>query len=89
VVLKPTPDTLCGELAPLLAAELAAGNEIKETGFALGSSGTLVLLKRPCQAPPDTLPPAVDLVSVNDPHWWKSEYRCTIHPHVIAFPFEG
>jgi hypothetical protein len=79
---------LCPELDALLRDELAAGNAVREAGPALGSPGTLVLLARSFRAQPETLPPEVCLVPVNDPHWWKAEYRCRLHPDVLACPFD-
>lgn len=80
--------TLCPELDPLLAAELAAGNSVRDQGPAPGSEGILVLLAQPARAQPEALPPEVYLVPINDPHWWKEEYRCRLHPHVLACPFD-
>jgi hypothetical protein len=82
------PDELCPELGPILAAELAAGNAVRETGPAPGTNGMLVLLGRPFRTTPNVLPAEVYLVPVNDPHWWKSEYRCKLHPHVLACAFD-
>jgi hypothetical protein len=79
---------LCPELTSLLEAELNAGNAIRESGHAPGSDGTLVLLTRSFLAQPQALPPEVTLVPVNDPHWWRAEYRCKLHPHVLACPFD-
>ena len=79
---------LCPELYALLETELTAGNAVRETAPAPGSAGILVLLTRSFRATPDPLPPHVFLVPINDPHWWKSEYRCRLHPHVLACPFD-
>jgi hypothetical protein len=79
---------LCPELYALLEEELAAGNAVRETAPAPGSAGILVLLTRSFRSTPDPLPPNVFLVPINDPHWWKSEYRCRLHPHVLACPFD-
>lgn len=79
---------LCPELNALLQAELAAGNSVRETGPVPGSPGTLVLLTRFFRAQPETLPPEILLIPIDDPHWWKSEYRCRLHPHVLACPFD-
>ncbi len=69
-------DALCCELRVLLDAELAAGNRIAETtqGWPLPDS-VLVLLTAPFYNTPEQLPPGVKLIDVNDPHWWKQEYR--------------
>ena len=79
---------LCDELTLLLEAELAAGNSVREIGPAPGSNGTLVLLARSFRAESGAGSPEVYLVPINDPHWWKAEYRCKLHPHVLACPFE-
>jgi hypothetical protein len=79
---------LCDELSSLLEAELAAGNSVRDIGPAPGSNGTLVLLSRSFRAEPGSAPSQVYLVPVNDPHWWKEEYRCRLHPHVLACPFD-
>lgn len=79
---------LCPELAGLLRDELAAGNSVRDVGPAPGSEGTLVLLARPFQAEPKSLPLEVCLVPINDPHWWKAEYRCKLHPDVLACQFD-
>ena len=79
---------LCPELYALLEGELAAGNAVRETAPAPGSIGILVLLTRSFRATPEPLPANVFLVAINDPHWWKAEYRCKLHPHVLACPFD-
>jgi hypothetical protein len=79
---------LCPELYGLLERELAAGNAVRETRPAPGSVGILVLLTREFRATADALPPNVFLVSIDDPLWWKAEYHCTLHPHVLACPFD-
>jgi hypothetical protein len=67
---------LCCELRVLLEAEVAAGNQVAETskGWPLPDS-IRVLLNAPFYNSPEQLPPGVRLVDVNDPHWWKQEYK--------------
>ena len=84
----PRSPVLCPELDALLQAELTAGNTIRDTGPAPGSDGTLVLLAHTFRAHHQALSPEINLVAINDPHWWKSEYRCKLHPHVLACPFD-
>jgi hypothetical protein len=79
---------LCPELEVLLQAELAAGNSVRETGPAPGSDGSLVLLAHAFRVEHPVISPEVDFVAINDPHWWKSEYRCKLHPDVLACPFD-
>jgi hypothetical protein len=69
-------DRLCLELAELLAAELAAGNEIFETGSGWPRpESVLVSLAKPFLTKPAPLPPGVVFREINDPHWWKAEYE--------------
>jgi hypothetical protein len=83
----PRSPVLCPELEVLLQAELAAGNAVRETGPAPGSDGTLVLLTHAFRIQ-HPLSPDVELIAINDPHWWKAEYRCRLHPHVLACRFD-
>jgi len=78
-------DALCCELRVLLDAELAAGNRVVETtqGWPLLDS-VFVLLAAPFYNTPQQLPPGVTLVDVNDPHWWKQEYRHVATGSVLA-----
>ena len=79
---------LCEELQPILDAELAAGNSVADRGAAWGEpDGVMVLLRRPFRAEVRVPPPGVTLADVNDPHYWKSEYRCAAHRHVLACGF--
>jgi hypothetical protein len=76
---------LCCELRVLLEAEIAAGNRVAETskGWPLPDS-VWVLLSAPFHNTPEQLPPGVKLVDVNDPHWWKQEYKHLASGSVLA-----
>ncbi|CAG0987815.1 hypothetical protein ARNL5_02982 [Anaerolineae bacterium] len=78
---------LCPELRSLLEAELAAGNRVTDADRGCFSpDAVFVLLERPFTREP-TLPEGVVRVEVNDPHWWRVEYRHTVTGHVIACRF--
>lgn len=81
---------LCCELRVLLEAELAAGNRVAETsrGWPLPDS-IWVLLVAPFHNTPEQLPPGVRLVDVNDPHWWKQEYKHLASGSVLACRYVG
>jgi hypothetical protein len=76
---------LCAELQPLLDAECAAGNTIRDTGPAPGNpAATLVLLAQPFKTRPPRLEPPIRFSEINDPHWWLAEYGCAVHGTVLA-----
>lgn len=76
---------LCAELAPLLAAELAAGNRVGATGPAMADpSRPQVVLRGPFRTLAAELPPAIERHAVDDPHWWGEELRCRTHGDVLA-----
>lgn len=80
--------SLCPHLQPLLDAELAAGNAVKDRGPSpSGQGGRLVLLSRPFMTSPETVPDLVRYTRVNDPHWWLAEYGCTEHHDMLACAF--
>ena len=80
--------TLCEDLSPILEAELQLGNYVVDQGVAWGQpDGIMVLLGKPFQFGADKLPACVTLTEVNDPHYWKSEYRCLTHHDVLACRF--
>lgn len=69
-------DQLCPELAELLTAELAAGNQIVETSMGWPRPESIVIgLSKHFLARPATLPAGVVFRELNDPHWWKAEYE--------------
>jgi hypothetical protein len=78
--------TLCAELDPLLAAELAAGNSVAYRERATTrAEARLVMLATPFRTPAPQ-GGAVERIDVNDPHWWDVEYRCTLHGHQLVSP---
>ena len=64
------------ELRAVLAAELAAGNEIADHGPGLAGPGThLVVLRYPFRASSgQRVPTGLLYHEINDPHWWKAEF---------------
>ena len=72
-------------LRTILEAELAAGNEVAETS--LGWPDPDSVFVRLCEAfrsRPVPLPEGVEYQELNDPHWWKAEYRASKPRHVLA-----
>ncbi len=79
---------LCGELKPLLDAELAAGNRIVDTWAGWPHRDSLYIqLGSPFRAQPETLPGGVRFVAVDDPQYWKSELVCDRTHHALACSF--
>lgn len=81
------PAPLCVHLQPMLEAELAAGNEVKDRGPApSGQGGRMVLLRHPFKITP-AVTPVLRFQMVNDPHWWLAEFTCTEHHDMLACGF--
>ncbi len=79
---------LCPELRPLLDAELAAGNRVTDADRGRFAPGAVfVLLETPFAETRPGLDGGVVRVDVNDPHWWKTEYRHAASGHVVACRF--
>ena len=81
---------ICPELKTILDEEIRSGNEIVEIskGFP-PPDGIFVMIGKPFKMAETNLPPAVSLVHINDPHWWKSEYSCKYHRNgLIACRFD-
>jgi RimJ/RimL family protein N-acetyltransferase len=73
-------------LAELLRAELAAGNEVMESGRGWPDAASVfVRVKHPFRARPATLPNDVTYNEVNDPHWWKAEYTSGSPRHFVVY----
>lgn len=71
-------------LRALLAAELAAGNEVRETSRGWPDpDSVLVRLQRPFAALPAVLPAGVVHRVLNDPHWWRAELATTAPRHLL------
>ncbi len=72
-------------LRALLAAELAAGNTIREVGRDFPRPGSvLVRLTGRLRAKPTSLPAGVRHTPLNDPHWWMDEYTAGDPPHLLV-----
>lgn len=68
-------------LKAILAAELAAGNEVMETGAGWPDADSVsVRLSHPFRTKPSPLPEGVVYTEPNDPHWWKADYGTTRPP---------
>lgn len=73
-------------LQALLAAELAAGNEVVETGQGWPDPDSVfVRLRRAFGALPQPLPEGVSYRELNDPHWWKAELTTLSPRHTLSF----
>ena len=78
---------LCPELRSILAAEIAIGNRVTDADIGRFNPGAVfVLLERPFREP-WSLPHGVERVEINDPQWWKTEYRHRSTGHVLACRF--
>lgn len=72
-------------LGAILAAELAAGNEVVESRVGWPDPGSVFIrLRREFLVEYNELPEGVRLTKLNDPHWWAAEYSCEKPRHVIA-----
>jgi [ribosomal protein S5]-alanine N-acetyltransferase len=82
---RPALASLHPALKQLLTAELAAGNEIAETGGGWPDPDSIfVRLRHPFRARPTALPDGVVYTELNDPHWWKADYSSKSPRHVLA-----
>jgi RimJ/RimL family protein N-acetyltransferase len=72
-------------LKRILEAELAAGNEVAETGGGWPDPDSVfVRLRDPFRTRPTPLPEGVFYTEPNDPHWWKADYGTVSPRHVLA-----
>lgn len=72
-------------LGSILAAELAAGNEVAESRVGWPNPDSVFIrLRREFLADLDELPDGVRLTKLNDPHWWAAEYSSENPRHIIA-----
>lgn len=79
------PVELHPALRGMLAAELAAGNAVREVGRNFPEPGSvLVQLRLPFRARPDLLPDGVTHVAIDDPYWWMDEFRAGDPPHLLV-----
>jgi hypothetical protein len=68
-------------LQPILQAELGRGNRVLEVSEWPPSCRKLVLLERPFRTR-HPLAPGVAFETLNDPRYWKAEYRFEVAPGV-------
>lgn len=72
-------------LRQILDAELAAGNEIVETGGGWPDVDSIfVRLRDQFRTRPDPVPAELTYAELNDPHWWRAEYSSRSPRHVLA-----
>jgi ribosomal-protein-alanine N-acetyltransferase len=73
-------------LRVLLAAELAAGNEVVESTLGWPDADSVfVRLRDPFRALPQQLPAGVAHHEGNDPHWWRADLSTRSPRHVLAY----
>jgi len=81
---RPALVALHRDLRTILDAELAAGNEVLETGGGWPDPDSVfVRLRDPFRTKP-SLPDGVVYTEPNDPHWWKADYSSSSPRHVLA-----
>ena len=72
-------------LRAILEAELAAGNEIAETGGGWPDPDSVfVRLRHEFRTRHEPLPAGLTYTEPNDPHWWKADYSSQSPRHVLA-----
>lgn len=82
---RPALDALHPSLRPILAAELAAGNEIAESRMDWPApQSVFIRLRREFLAKLGELPAGVQFTRLDDPHWWAAEYSAGNPRHTIA-----
>ncbi len=87
-------DLLCEHLQPLLRSELLLGNSIVETYRDLPVPGGIFIMLGASFRAEGGLTgnvaraSCVEFQDVNDPHWWRAEYSCREHHHVLACRFD-
>ena len=75
-------------LKKILEGEIAAGNEIAETGGGWPDANSVfVRLRHPFRTHPSPLPEGVQYTELNDPHWWKAEFSSRSPRHILACSF--
>jgi RimJ/RimL family protein N-acetyltransferase len=73
-------------LQAILRAEIAAGNEVAETGGGWPDGDSVfVRLRQPFHTRPSVLPEGVQYTELNDPHWWKAEFSTRSPRHILAY----
>ena len=82
---RPALAALHPDLRAILDAELAAGNEVAETGGGWPDPDSVfVRLRDPFRTAPSPLPDGIVYSEPNDPHWWKADYSSRSPRHVLA-----
>ena len=82
---RPALAALHADLRTILEAELAAGNEVAETGRGWPDPDSVfVRLRHPFRTKP-TLPDGIAYTEPNDPHWWKADYSSRSPRHTLAY----
>ena len=73
------------DLKAILQEEIAAGNEVLETGRGWPDPDSVfVRLKDPFAPRLSPVPPGVTYSEPNDPHWWKADYTTISPRHTLA-----
>lgn len=81
---RPALAALHPDLRAILDAELAAGNEVLETGGGWPDADSVFIrLRDPFRTKPQ-LPDGITYTEPNDPHWWKADYSSRSPRHVLA-----
>jgi len=78
---------MAAPLQRILEAELARGNTIAEVSAWPPKCRLLVLLKRPFFTRYET-PGEIEYAKIDDPHYWRSEYRFNGGEEVLACGFK-
>jgi hypothetical protein len=82
---RPALARLHPDLRTILDAELAAGNEIAETGEGWPDADSVfVRLRDPFRTKPASLPAGIVYTEPNDPHWWKADFTSGRPRHTLA-----
>jgi hypothetical protein len=82
---RPALAKLHPALRAILEAELAAGNEVAETGGGWPDPDSVfVRLRHPFRTTPSPVPAGVVYTEPNDPHWWKADYSSVSPRHILA-----
>jgi RimJ/RimL family protein N-acetyltransferase len=73
------------DLKQILQEEIAAGNQVLETGRGWPDPDSVfVRLKQPFVRRPSPLPEGITYTEPNDPHWWKADYTTRSPRHILA-----
>ena len=72
-------------LRSLLDREIAAGNEVRETGRGWPDQDSVfVRLRHAFRAAPSSPPEGVAFREINDPHWWMAEFATEAPRHLLV-----